>query len=57
MTAFWAILTLAVLFALFALLTRGRQPACGRGCACAAPRPDGACGINPERVESEHAKR
>ena len=52
-----AILVLAVLFALFGCFMRGRQRACGSGCSCEALRQGGVCGANPDRTESEHAKR
>ncbi|MBI2161989.1 MAG: hypothetical protein HYU25_16700 [Candidatus Rokubacteria bacterium] len=57
MTEILAILAAAVLFAGFGYVMRGRQRACGSGCACAAVRPGGVCGANPEGTESEHAKR
>ena len=57
MTEILAILAAALGVALFGYFMRGRQRACGSGCSCEALRQGGACGANPDRTESEHAKR
>lgn len=57
MTEILAILAAAVGFALFGYFMRGRQRACGSGCSCGVVRRGAVCGANPDRTESEHAKR
>ena len=57
MTEILAILAAAVGVALFGYFMRGRARACGGGCSCGALRQGAACGANPDRTESEHAKR
>lgn len=57
MTEILAILAAAVSFALFGYFMRGRQRACGSGCSCGVLRRGAVCEANPDRTESEHAKR
>ncbi|MEK7701149.1 MAG: hypothetical protein AAB418_04000 [candidate division NC10 bacterium] len=56
MTVILAILATAVGFAGFGYFMRGRRRACG-DCSCEALRGGGVCRANPDRTESEHAKR
>jgi hypothetical protein len=58
MTTVLVILGIAVLFALFGLLSRGRRLSCGGGSCTAAPGGCGGCDAKPgEEMESEHAQR
>ena len=58
MTTVLVILGIAVLFALFGLLSRGRRLSCGGGSCTAAPGGCGGCDVKPGReMESEHAQR
>lgn len=58
MTTVLAILGIAVLFALFGLLSRGRRLSCGGGSCTAAPGGCGGCDAKPGgEMESEHAQR
>ena len=57
MTTVLAILGIAVLFALFGLLSRGRRLSCGGG-SCTAAGGCGGCDAKPGgEMESEHAQR
>jgi hypothetical protein len=58
MTTVLVILGIAVLFALFGLLSRGRRLSCGGGSCTAAPGGCGGCDAKPGgEMESEHAQR
>ena len=58
MTTVLVILGIAVLFALFGLLSRGHRLSCGGGSCTAAPGGCGGCDAKPGgEMESEHAQR
>ncbi|HAM58050.1 MAG: hypothetical protein A2W08_05595 [Candidatus Rokubacteria bacterium RBG_16_73_20] len=63
MTTLLVILAVAVLFALFGLVTRGRRLACGRDGSCPVGSAGcDACELRPQPpveppVESDHAQR